>query len=109
MMISLTPALFMISLFNVRMIVDMIFAVAEVAIAAGTIAKFQFRIAFVCSAANRTTMGVGGFVLLFGLISLKVDGCGLCSGISCRTASPDFPGIRNQVSGILAKEQKIVG
>ena len=45
------------------MVVDVIHAVAVVAVAAGAVAEFQLRVGHVGSAADGTAVGIGGFYL----------------------------------------------
>ena len=47
------------ALFYMSVVADVIFAVAEVAVAPGAIAEFQFRIGGIISAAYSAAMGVG--------------------------------------------------
>ena len=49
-------------LLNVGVVVDVIFAVAEVALTAGAVTEFQFRIGGIRSAANDAAVIVGSFV-----------------------------------------------
>lgn len=46
------------------MVVDVILAIAIIAIAAGTIPEFQIRIGNIGSAANGAAVGIGGCVLV---------------------------------------------
>ena len=52
------------------MVVDMLFAVAVVALAAGAVAEFQFRIGYIRLAANGATVGVVGLLLRLRIISV---------------------------------------
>ena len=52
------PPFYLSHLFYVGVIVDVVFAVAEVAVTPGAVAEFQLRIAYVGSAACGTPVGV---------------------------------------------------
>ena len=89
------------------MIIDVIFAIAEVAVASGAITEFQFRVAFIRSAADGTAVGIG--CIRFCLLRRKRNGsCGLFRSFSRTALSLDFPRHWDQVACIFAKEQEIV-
>ena len=98
-------------------VVDVILAVAVVAVAAGAVTEFQLRVAHVCPSADGAFVGVGGFyrgvtclvragrgegdhiggAFLFALFALKEPG-----GVG-------LPRDGNEIDRIFSKEQEIVG
>ena len=104
-------------LFNVSMVADVVFAVAVVAIAPGTVPEFQIGMGYVSSSADCTAMGVGslrfGNCCLIGPCFRKRNNLGtfrlLLRFLSEQPPGVDTPGNRNDIQHILAKEEKIVG
>ena len=99
---------------NMTVVADVVFAVAVVALAAGTVTEFQFRIADICSAADGAAVGVGCFLGFFGcLIScgIKLDhfrAFRLHRLLFKEPAQLDPPGLGNYIQNILAEDQEIV-
>ena len=101
-------------LLNMTVIADMVFAIAIIAFAAGTVAEFQFGIADIRPAAHGTAVGVGGLGGCFcGLVGtgIKPDDLGLLLGrlFPEEPAGIGTPGHGNHIQNILAEEQEVVG
>ena len=62
------------------MVIDVVLAVAEVAVAARAIAELQFRIAYIRSAAKDTFVGVGRLCFLF-CVDLYINGLGAAAPV----------------------------
>ena len=67
------------------MLIDVVFTVAVVAAALGTVPEFQFWVADICPPANRAFMGIGGAALrgtaLLAAGWMEGDGAGLFCGL----------------------------
>ena len=96
-------------------IADVIFTVAVVSLTAGTVANFQLGIAEICTAANRTAVGVwglhlsgGGFVGTgAGERNCLVAGAdGVC--LSCCPTGIGAPTEGYDIQNIFAEEQEVV-
>ena len=97
---------------------DVLFAVAIIAVAPGTVPEFQLRIGKIGSAADGAFVGIrrfwlcgGGFI---GSCIERDDFRLLCcfaglTGFSQHSPEIDAPGRRNYIQNIAAKEQEIVG
>ena len=68
------------------MVVDMVLAVTEIALATGAVAEFQFGIRGIRSAANHAAMVVGGFVVYFRSFTWEGDDLGLLALLAQNTA-----------------------
>ena len=92
------------------MIADMLLTVTEIAVAAGAVAKFQLRIAYIGSAAYGAAVGVAGLGL-FGFLFGKGNGTGLLDLFLLRLAILQLvsPLGRQNIDHITAEEQKGVG
>ena len=95
--------------FDVFVAADMLFAVAVIAAAAGTVTELQLRIRHICAAADSAPMGVGRGSRL-GTCPHRAGGgegdrAGLFDGFSPRF---DSPGKGDQILHIRADEQKVV-
>ena len=90
-------------------IVDVIFAVAEVAVAPGAVTEFQFRVAGIGSAANCTAMRVGNGGLLAAAPGER-NRSGLIGRCLFLLSTDDSkaPGGRQYVDHISATEDEVV-
>ena len=97
------------------MVVDVVFAVTVVALAAGTVTEFQFGIADVSSAADGAAVGVDcSFGRFGGFSGTGVEGDDLCFFLLNRLLRKlplglDPPGKRQHIQHIFAEEQEVVG
>ena len=89
-------------LFHMCVIGNMILAIAEIALAPGTIPEFQLRIGAIRATADGATMGVGGFGLL-----IHRNGTGGGALLLELNFRPSFHGY--QIQYVFAKEQEVVG
>ena len=102
-------------LFNVRVTADVIFAVAVISPASGTVTKFQLWIGDVSAAADGALVGVWCLGLCDGCFvgSCIGEGDYLCLpgffALVEQTGGIDSPGKGNYIQYILAEEEKIVG
>ena len=92
-------------LFYMGVIGNVIFAVAEIAVAAGTIPELQVRILGIRTAANGAAVVVGGRSFLLGLAAHR-DRSGFLFDLG---GSFDPPGKGKQIEHIFAKENEIIG
>ena len=104
------------NLLYMRMVINMILAVAVVAVTAGTIPEFQIRVGNVGSAAYGAAVMVGSGGLcggcFVGTSLVKMNGLLVIGGFRLpleKSGYIDLPGNRNHVAYIFAKEQEIVG
>ena len=86
-----------------RVVADMVFTVAMIAVTAGAVAEFQLRIAHVCATADLTSMGVV-FCVRTGFRPGKCDGP--CLRFSAGT--PHSPGNGKNVYKIFSEEEEKV-
>ena len=96
------------------MIVNVVFTVAVIAVAAGAVTEFQLRIRHIGSAAHGAFVGVRCLhscgAGLIGAGSGEGDGAGFCLRLLFeKSAGVEPPGQRNYIHNVLAKEQEIVG
>ena len=101
------PCPYIYCLFNMGMVADVILAVAEIAVATGTVAELQFRIADVGFAAYGAAVGIGNAGFLWGLFG-EGDGSGLLRRFLFLVLQPGSPGRRKNVDHIGAVKQEIV-
>lgn len=101
-------------LLNMGVIVDMILAVTVVAVTPRAVPEFQFGIAQICSAADSTLMGVGGFhcgssgLVRAGKLNRGVGGFGGFRFLPEEPGEIYLPRHRNHIGHILTEEQEIV-
>ena len=106
---------FVLCLFNMGVVIDVILAVAEISFAAGTVPELQLRIGEVSPAADGAFMGVRRFRGSYrGLIRTGVgegDGFRFLLGGSLFKQPPGIhpPGYGDHIENIFSKEQEIVG
>ena len=101
-------------LLNVAVVIDMILAVAVIALAPGAVAELQFRVGHVRPAADGAAVGVGGFGRSLGGgvgASVELNDLGLLPGGAFAQQPPGVgpPGLGDHVEHVFAKEQEIVG
>ena len=101
-------------LLNVRMVVDVILAVAVVPFAPGAVPEFQLRIGNIRPAADRTSVGIGRFLWLgCRLRSLGTEGDDRgtlwLSVFAEQSHELPAPLHGNHIQHILAEEQEVVG
>ena len=97
-----------------RVVADMVFTVAVISLAAGTVPEFQFGVRYIRSSANGTPVGIGGGGTGSGCL---IGTCGRERNCACflsafflkQPAGVDTPGARNHIQYIFSKEQEIVG
>ncbi len=104
-------------LLNMAVVVDMILAIAVIAITPGTVSEFQIRVGDVRAAADGAAVGIGSLGLGSGcLIGSGIKGNGLATGMGGCIFGPaggpagiDPPGLGQHIQYIAAKKQEIVG
>lgn len=96
-------------LLNVGVIIDVVLAVAEVALAAGAIPELQLRIGYISPAADCAAVDVRGMLLHGGTVELdRLFLDRLLLLFPEQTAQLDPPGEGDDVGNIFSKEQEIV-
>ena len=96
------------SLFYMCVIADMIFAVAKISVALGTIAKFQFWIAHIGSAADGASMGIGSSLFRSGLPKGNRTGVPGSSFFSFSLGDAQTPSRGKHIDQIPTAENEIV-
>jgi len=89
---------------NMCVIVDMIHAVAVVAVTLGTVAKFQFRVFRICSPADCAFVAVQGLRSLFLIVFRPID----IGALLVSEAASGFHEVRQYMQNICAEEQEVV-
>jgi len=85
-------------------VIDMIFAVAEVAVTAAAVAEFQLRVGDIGAAADGAAVEVVLFYLLLGLGEMN----GLLGGVLLFGFAFCTPGAGEQIQHVFTVEQEIV-
>lgn len=99
---SLTPGL----LFNMGVVIDVILAVAEVAVATGAVAELQLGIGHIGATAYGTAVQIGGLSFFLALVKGDCSGGPLLPG-SAMSAGADR--LRQQIQYILTGKQQEIG
>ena len=91
-------------------VVDVVLAVAVVAVALGAVAELQLRIGNIGAAADGAAVMVGSLGLGF-LPGVEGDGTGFGLGLMEAAGPPGLypPGQGDKIGNILAEEQEVVG